>query len=164
MSALDPQVLAQIDALQLRYIDALDSKDMSAWLSTFSEADEAAYVCTTAESEDSGRSVALIMDDCRGRLEDRVTFVTKIWRGTYQEYQTRHVVQRVRCSTVAPGRYEVKTNVVIAFTPSDTGIAKILTTGVYADTVLCDDRGATFLAKKFIADAPVLSHYIVYPL
>lgn len=164
MSGVDAGVLSQIDELQMQYIDALDRKDMAAWLGTFSETADAAYVCTTAESVAANRAVALIMDDCRGRLEDRVTFVTRIWRGTYQEYQTRHLVQRVRCTPAGPDQYEVKTNAVIAFTPSDTGTAKLLTSGVYLDQVIVGSTGVKFLSKTFITDTSVLSHYIVYPL
>ena len=164
MSGIDTAVLARIDELQLNYIDALDSRDMQAWLATFSEAPQASYVCTTAESVQDNLPVALILDDCRGRLEDRVTFVTKIWAGTYQEMSTRHVVQRIRCTTAGSGRYQVRSNFIIAFTPSDTGSAEILATGVYHDEVLVEGEAAWFLAKKAVTDTSILPHYIVFPL
>ena len=164
LGQIDLAVLARIDRLQLRYVSALDGKDMTAWLATFAELPDTSYVCTTAESVAAGLPVALMLDDCRGRLEDRVTFVTKIWVGTYQEYQTRHIVQRVECKPAGPGRYDVQSNFVVAYTPSDTGRAEILTTGVYLDQVLVNGEGAQFAAKKAITDTPVLPRYIVFPL
>ena len=164
MSAVDAATLSLIDELQLRYIDALDSRDMKAWLETFSAVPEASYICTTAESMAAHRAVALILDDCHGRLEDRVTFVNKVWQGTYQEYQTRHLIQRTRCGLAAPRRFEVRTNFIVAFTPSDSGSADILSTGVYLDQVVLDDAGAKFLSRRAVTDTSVLPHYIVYPL
>ena len=88
--------LAKVDELQMRYIDALGERDMKAWLALFSPKEDASYVFTTAESVESNFPVAVMLDDCRGRLEDRVTFITKIWTGTFQDYRMRHTVQRVR--------------------------------------------------------------------
>ncbi len=164
MNGIDNTVLARIDELQLNYIDALDSRDMQAWLATFSEMPQASYVCTTAESVQANLPVALILDDCRARLEDRVTFVDKIWTGTYQEMRTRHVIQRTRCSAAGANRYEVRTNFIIAFSPSDTGIAEILATGVYQDAVIVEGDAAKFLSKKAVTDISKLPHYIVFPL
>ena len=164
MTRVDSQTLAALDALQLRYIDALDSQDMPGWLTTFSAQADASYLCTTAESFKAKLDVALILDDCRARLEDRVTFVDKIWSGTYQHYQTRHMVQRVRCTPLAPSRYEVKTNVIICFSSEDGGTAELLSTGVYLDQVAIEGEDAHFVSKQVITDTSVLPHYIVYPL
>jgi len=164
MSMPDCTVLACIDALLLANAEALDDKNMQAWLETFSTATEASYVCNSAESVNAGRSIALMLDDCRARLEDRVSFVNRIWQGTYQDYQTRHMVQRMRYTALGAGRYAVKTNFIIAFTPVDTGTAELLSTGVYQDTVVTSDSGAVLLSRLVITDTSYLPHYIVYPL
>jgi len=164
MNAIQPEILVSIDDLQLRYIDALDSQDMQGWLKTFSTSAEANYLCTTSESVQAKRAVALIMDDCRERLEDRVSFVDRIWAGTYQEYQTRHIVQRTRCTRRDSGIYEARTNFIIAFTSEDEGIAELLSTGVYIDQIVFEADNATFLSKQVITDTSVLPHHIVYPL
>jgi 3-phenylpropionate/cinnamic acid dioxygenase small subunit len=135
---------------------------MKAWLATFG--DEGQYVCTTAESEAAALPVALIMDDCRGRLEDRVKFVDKVWAGTFQDYQTRHFVQRIECLAAEPGVYGVRTNFALAITRSDTGRTDIFATGIYVDIVGAAEGKAFFKSKKVIVDAPVLPHYVVYPL
>jgi 3-phenylpropionate/cinnamic acid dioxygenase small subunit len=160
-----PEVLAAIDALQLRYIGALDDKDMSGWLATFSTQADAAYFLTTAQNVDENLPLGLIHDDNHARLEDRVTFVTKIWAGTYQDYQTRHFVQRITSVEVGDGEYEVKSNFSMLYTPSDTGRAEVFTAGVYLDRVLVGAHGAAcFKSKKVINDTPVLTRYLVYPI
>ncbi len=161
---LPSDILAAIDALQVRYIAALDAKDMQAWLATFSADRDASYICTTAESERANRQLALIMDDCHDRLEDRVTFVTKIWAGTYADYQTRHFVQRTACRPAADGSFEVESNVMVAYTPSETGRAELFTTGVYRDRIVIDASGASFRSKKVVTDTAVVERFMVYPL
>lgn len=164
MSAITRDELDRIDALQLAYIDALDSHDMRAWLATFSKVPEASYLCTTGENVDAALPIAFIMDDCHARLEDRVTFVDKVWRGTYQFYQTRHMVQRVRCTRAGPNQFQVKTNFIVCFSSEENGIAELLTTGVYLDEIELNSKEALFRSKRAITDTSVLPHYIVYPL
>ena len=154
--------LGLIDELQLRYIDALDSKEMASWLGTFGA--EGGYVCKTAESEEAGWPMALIMDDCHGRLEDRVKFIDKVWAGTFQDYQTRHFVQRNECRPAGKGLYQVRSNFSVVFTRSDTGRTDVLAAGVYHDLVELSGEQALFRSKKAVIDAPLLPHYIVYPL
>jgi 3-phenylpropionate/cinnamic acid dioxygenase small subunit len=164
MSAPGAQVLATIDELQARYISALDGKNMEEWLATFSTRPDASYVLTTAENSDAKRPLALVLDDCRARLEDRVTFVTKVWRGTYQDYHTRHFVQRTGCNAVSDGEFEVRSNFSVMFTPDDTGRTELFTAGVYVDRVALADNQAVFRSKKVITDSALMARYLVYPL
>jgi len=112
----------------------------------------------------AGLRLALIMDDCHARLKDRVTFVTKIWVGTYPDYRTRHFIQRTACRAAGEGVYEVETNFSVAYTPSDTGRAALFATGVYLDRVALGAKGATFLSKKVVTDNAVVERFMVYPL
>ena len=152
-----------IDELQLRYIRALDEKDMKGWLATFSGKAEATYMCTTAESAESSLPVAMMMDDSRGRLEDRVTFITKIWAGTFQDYRMRHFVQRISHEQRGDV-WHVRSNYQVVCTPigRDQRIERI--SGVYEDIVDCSGGNAVFLSKKAIADEAVLPRYLVYPI
>ena len=159
---INVDTLQLIDALQVRYIDALDGKKMPDWLATFGP--DGQYVCKTAESEEAGWPMALIMDDNHGRLVDRVKFVEKVWAGTFQDYQTRHFVQRIEVSPADGEMYRVRSNFSIAFTRSDTGRTDVLAAGVYHDLVEIKGDQALFRSKKVLIDAPLLPHYIVYPL
>lgn len=164
MSRVDGTVLSKIDELQVRYIAALDAKKMDEWLATFSPVRDASYICTTAESVEANLPLALIMDDNHARLEDRVTFVTKIWAGTFAEYRTRHFIQRTACRPLGDGLFEVESNFSVAYTPSDTGRVELFATGVYLDRISVDEEGASFRSKKVVTDTAVVERFMVYPL
>ena len=162
--SLDDMSLALIDALQNRYIDALDGKDMTGWLDTFANQEDSAYVLTTRDNEDSNLPLALMLDDCYARLEDRVTYVTKIWAGTFQDYRTRHFVQRTNCNASVDGRCTVRSNFTIFYTPLDTGQSEVLACGVYLDEIIINGADTSFASKKVVTDTGVLPRYLVYPM
>ena len=153
-----------IGEVQNAYIEALDNKDMSAWLATFDQRDDASYILTTLDNEQQGLPLGLMLDDCHARLEDRVTFITEIWAGTFQDYRTRHVVQQIACNAQTENTYELRSNFSVFYTPTDTGQSNVLACGIYLDTVTITPTGARFIAKKAITDTSVLPQYLVYPL
>jgi len=159
---IDPQIGPRINGLQAAYIAALDAKDMRAWLATFAESEQASYTCISAENVSSGLPVALMLDDNRGRLQDRVTFVDKVWAGTFQDYRTRHFVQPLTCEAIRSGVYHARTNFFVACTTDES--SDVLATGVYEDEVLIDGSIARFISKRAVIDTSVLPRYIVYPL
>lgn len=162
--SVSPAVIVLIDDLQNRYIRALDSKDMAAWLATFSPRADASYICTTAENDAAGLPLSLVFDDCHARLEDRVSFVTKVWVGTFQDYRTRHFVQRTACSALKGGEVEVESNFSLMYTPCDTGRTELFTAGVYLDRIAIDGDRALFLSKKVITDSAIMARYVAFPL
>lgn len=157
-----PDALARIDALQMQYVRALDGRDMGAWLECFAEED-ASYICTTQENEQQNLPVALMMDDSGERLKDRVRFVTEVWSGTFEDYQTRHFVQRLECAEKAAGLYALSSNFLVAYT-SARGQSEILAAGVYQDEILLVGSGARFKSKKAILDTVATPRYLVYPV
>jgi 3-phenylpropionate/cinnamic acid dioxygenase small subunit len=158
---IDPTVLARVDALQMRYLSALDRRDLASWLGCF--ADEAGYVCITRENHDAGLPVALMMDDTRARLKDRVKFVNEVWSGTFEDYATRHFVQRLDCKESGRSRYDVLTNFMVSYT-NRRGGSDILVTGVYEDAVEMAGVEARFLSKRAILDTVTTPRYLVYPV
>lgn len=159
-----PDLLARLDMLQARYLDALDSKNMPGWLDCFSTVAAAAYVCTALENYERNLPVALMLDDCRARLEDRVTYITEIWKGTFQDYRTRHFVQRLEATAQADGVIAMRSNVSVLYTPEDTGGSEVLAIGSYYDKVCFATGEPLFLAKSAVLDTRVLPRYLVYPL
>lgn len=155
------EALQQIDALQMSYIAALDSKDMHGWLDTF--ASDGSYVCIANENEESGLPLALMMDDCHERLEDRVTYVTKVWAGTFEDYQTRHFVQRVSCTPKGGDLYETVSNFTVFYTDS-AGNTGTLVCGRYVDEIVVNGSGAKLKSRRAVMDTNVAPRYIVYPL
>jgi anthranilate 1,2-dioxygenase small subunit len=109
-----------------------------------------------------GWPIALMLDDCRARLEDRITFVTKIWKGTFQDYRTRHFIQRLSCGKQADAAFRVRTNFSIEYT-LDPNATAVLAAGIYEDMVVLEGGEARFLSKLAIYDTTVLPQYVVYP-
>ena len=158
----NPDVLARIDALQTRYVRALDGRDMSGWLDCFGDKD-ASYICTTRENEDQNLPLALMMDDSYDRLKDRVRFITEVWSGTYEDYQTRHFVLRLDFTEKGAGIYALASNFMVAYTTAR-GRSEMLAAGVYQDEISLAGNDAKFKSKKAILDTVATPRYLVYPV
>lgn len=151
-----------IDALQTSYVMALDAGDMTAWAATFSTAPETSYFCIAAENDRRGLPIALMYDDCRARIDDRITFVDQVWVGTYQPYRTRHLVQRLTCEPVGQNVYSVMSSFLIMMT-AEGGATIVMTSGVYRDVIEVQGNHAVFRGKRAVYDADVLPRYLVFP-
>ena len=158
---IDSLTLGCIDALQMKYLAALDDRDLDNWLTCFLE--EASYICITRENHDAKLPVAMMMDDTRARLKDRVKFINEVWSGTFEDYATRHFVQRLDCRHGADGRFDVRTNFMVSYT-NRRGGSDILVTGVYEDAVAIVGAEALFLSKRAILDTVTTPRYLVYPV
>jgi len=158
---IDGETLARIDALQSRYIRALDTKNLAAWSDCFGEA--ASYICIARENEEQNLPLAIMMDDSLARIHDRVKYVTEIWAGTFEDYQTRHFVQRIECVPRATDLVAVESNFLVAYT-SARGRSEILVAGSYQDEIDLGHGEARFRAKKAILDTVTTPRYLVYPV
>lgn len=154
--------LALVDDLQRRYVEALDHRDLNAWLDCFCQSAASSYFCISAENVENKLPIGLMYDDCRARIEDRVTFITKVWVGTYQPYRTRHFVQRIGSGKRAGGQLHLVSNFSIAITPEG-GTSSLLAVGQYEDVIELDRGEPRFLSKRAVYDTTVLPRYIVYP-
>jgi 3-phenylpropionate/cinnamic acid dioxygenase small subunit len=164
MNKLNREILDEIDELQIRYVDALDNKSMEQWLHTFADDERASYICTTRENLIRKLPLAIMHDDCRARLCDRVTYVTKIWAGTFQDYGTRHMVQRLHVQPVDEREVAMRSSFVVLCTPEDSNVSEVLASGIYEDIVQIGCGQPRFVSRKAILDASVLPRYLVYPI
>ena len=153
-----------LDALQASYVEALNTKDMAKWLALFAQDPNASYICTTRENVRQDLPLALMMDDCYARLQDRVMYVTEVWAGTFQDYDTRHLTQRLSVEWVDDNVAKFVSNVVVHYTPEEVGVSQVLCVGQYHDVVDFSSGKPLFLHKKLILDTNVLPRYLVYPL
>ena len=154
-----------LDALLVADADALDSKDMARWLSNYAEEDEASYICLSSENDEQGLALGLMYDDCRARLLDRVTYITRIWAGTFQDYRTRHFVQRITTESVVEQTWRARSNFHVFMTPEDSGVSEVLATGRYEDVVRQSTDGELrLLSRRALLDTTVLPRYLVYPI
>ncbi len=158
----DWRMIEALDRLQNRYISALDNKDMHQWSACFSAEPTASYICRSAENESMNYPIALMYDDCRARIEDRITFVEDIWRGTFQDYRTRHFTQRVACARIDETTFSMQSNFSIEYT-LDPNPTVMLAVGTYEDVVVSERGEWRFRSKRAVYDTTVLPQYVVYP-
>lgn len=154
--------IEQADELQTAYLRALDMRDMRAWMESFS-AQHGSYACIARENEEQGLPLALMLDDCPARLLDRVQYVTEVWVGTFEDYQTRHFVQRLSTSRIGSDLLSVSSNFMVAYTTMK-GRSEILVTGTYEDVMAIEGGRACFRSKKAVLDTTVTPRYLVYPV
>ena len=164
MSAVPFEVLMAFDTLQSRYIAALDKQYMPGWIDTFSNDESSAYICTTAENVEAGLRVAWILDDCRARLHDRVTFVDKVWAGTYNVHRTRHVTQRTSWTALEKQDFAFESNFIVTYSSADVRRTEVFATGVYHDVVRFEAGELKFVKKQVVVDGHILNRYLVFPL
>jgi anthranilate 1,2-dioxygenase small subunit len=150
-----------IQALQQRYVRALDSKDMADWLACFDQ--DGAYYVIGADNEAADLPVCLMMDDCYERLVDRVTYVTKVWPGAFEDYQTRHFIQPLGIRTRDDGLHVVLSNVTV-FATDLRGRTSIFVSGRYEDVVRVRGDAALFKERKVVMDTFATPGVVVYPL
>jgi 3-phenylpropionate/cinnamic acid dioxygenase small subunit len=158
---VDERIAARIDRLQTKYVRALDQRALQVWLDCFTA--DGNYVCIHGENVTQGLPLAIMLDDSRERLLDRVKFIEEVWAGTYEEYQTRHFVQRLTCEETGDGLYAITSNVLVAYTAAD-GRSDILIAGTYEDEVVLADDGPRFRSKRAILDTVSTPRYLVYPI
>ena len=158
---VDTKKLAALDALQLRYIRALDARDMEGWAACFGA--DGGYVCIPAENEEQGFELAIMMDDTRDRILDRVTYVNEVWSGTFEDYTTRHFVQRLDCAENGDGLVTAESNFMVAYTTAR-GASELLVAGIYRDEFEFGSDGAAFRSKTAVLDTVTTPRYLVYPV
>ncbi len=147
-----------IDDLQIRYVRALDRKDMDGWLATFAK--DGSYVVIPSENEENSLPLPLMMDDNYERLVDRVAYVTKVW--SFDEYQMRHFVQRTSAEPDGDA-FRVESNFSVFYTDQQ-GKPAILALGRYQDVVTISGGVASFRSKRVVYDNFLLPTNLVYPI
>ena len=159
----DPRVLAQVRRLEQRYVDAVDSRRMEAWLDCFTE--DGSYYVLGVDNEADDLPLCLMMDDCRERLEDRATFVDEVWPGSYEDYQTRHFVQplRLEADESAAGRFRSLSNFTV-FATDARGRTSLFIAGQYRDRIRVSGEECRYVERRVVMDTFTTPGVIVYPL
>lgn len=155
------RVREAVQRLQERYAAALDAKDMAGWLACF--AADGAYFVIGADNDAEGLPLCLMMDDCRERLEDRVTFVTEVWPGAFEDYQTRHFVQPLTLARRDDGLYGARSNVTV-FSTDLRGRTQLFVAGEYRDVIRIEEGDALLRERRMVMDTFATPGVVVYPL
>ena len=162
MSAVIPEEIRQaVDALQQRYLRALDGKDMRGWLECFER--DGSYFVTGADNDQDDLPIGLMFDDSYERLQDRVTYVTQVWPGAFEDYQTRHFLQTLDLQADADGLWKSLSNVTV-FATDLRGRSQLFITGTYHDRIRVTNGMARFCGRRVVLDTFATPGVVVYPL
>lgn len=149
--------------LEQRYIGALDARCMADWLECF--ADDGSYYVIGADNDADGLPLCLMMDDCRERVEDRVTFVERVWPGSFEDYQTRHFIQPLELApeTGGTGLLRALANFTV-FATDQKGRTSLFIAGQYHDRIRVEESGCRYVERRVVMDTFTTPGVIVYPL
>jgi anthranilate 1,2-dioxygenase small subunit len=160
---------AALDLLT-QYVRVVDDPSrIDEWPDLF--AGEAEYVVVTRENEERGLPIAIIRDDCKDRILDRVTIIKQFWGAGrrvedrhFNAVWTRHIVGPAWADLTDDGRVHVGAHVMVWASTRVEPEPRLLAVGEYRDIIAFTDGAAKFQAKKLILDTPVLQDAFVYPL
>ena len=158
----DAQVAEAIGRLLTAYVRVVDGGDLDRWPPLFAR--EASYTVVPRENEARGLPLALVCDDTRARIEDRVTFIKEFWAGNYNRYWPRHVVSLPHVERVDEAEYAVEQNFAVYITEPGAIGSSLLVVGQYQDRIVFEDGAPRFRARRVLVDTAVLPRYFVYPL
>jgi anthranilate 1,2-dioxygenase small subunit len=156
--------------LLARYVRVVDDPDrIEEWPELF--ADTAEYRVVTRENLEAGLPVAVVCDDSKDRIVDRVTVIREFWGAGgrledrhYNQVRPRHVVGPVWTEPQEDGTVRVVANFVVWGTPTSDPNPRLLALGEYRDVVEFTPQGPRFRSKWVVLDTPVLQDVFVYPL
>lgn len=160
---------AALDLLT-RYIRVVDDpRRVEEWPGLFSA--QAEYTVVTRENHERGLPIAVIHDDTKDRIADRVTIIRQFWgaggRAEDRHYNAgwpRHVVGPVWVEFTASGEALLGANFAVYQTVQVDAAPRLLAVGEYRDVVEFASDTPTFKSKTVILDTPVLQDVFVYPL
>lgn len=143
------------------YVGVLDRKEVEGWAALFAR--EAGYYVIPRDNLERGLPLAIVYDDSRSRIEDRVDYIRKVWHGHYDDYQPRHMVSTIVVTPMGAEEFSVSANFAVYATELE-GTTALLAVGEYRDVVVIEDGVPRFKEKRVILDTSVLARYFVYPL
>lgn len=160
---------AAVDLLT-RYVRVVDDpRRIEEWPELFTA--EGSYVVVTRENHERGLPVAIVRDDTKDRIHDRVTVIRQFWGAGgraedrhYNDAWPRHVVGPVWAEMAGDGTCRLGANLAVYLTSPLDGSSRLLCVGQYQDVIEFTGDGPRFRSKTVILDTPVLQDIFVYPL
>lgn len=156
--------------LLVRYVRVVDdARRIDEWPELFS--DDAEYIVITRENHERGLPIAVIRDDTKNRILDRVTIIKEFWGAGgraqdrhYNEAWPRHIVGPTWVEFAESGHALMGANFAVWATVHVDATPRLLAVGEYQDVVEFSGETPKFKAKKVILDTSVLQDVFVYPL
>ncbi|MED4602194.1 aromatic-ring-hydroxylating dioxygenase subunit beta [Paenibacillus validus] len=156
---LDSSKKEAIINLIYEYAMAVDDGELKKWPDFFSE--NGSYYVYPRDNYESGLPIALIMDDNKSKIKDRVTIIEKIW--TYNIQYQRHIISNIIVKESADRQVRAYSNFVIHLTDRE-GNTDWKLIGKYVDTIVFEDESPKIEKREVILDTFTLPNYFVNPL
>lgn len=156
----DPGLMLEIQALYARYAELVDEGPLAQWPQLFVE--DAIYKIVTRENLERGWSLALMLCESRGGIEDRVNAIENLSMTIPR--RVRHLISGFILAPQGPQAWAVSANFAVFETINGQGTT-CFAAGRYKDVVTRESDGALrFREKISICDAATINNSLVYPL
>jgi anthranilate 1,2-dioxygenase small subunit len=152
-------VRSQVEALQVRYIRAIDDDRIEEWPELFTES--CLYKIVTRENFDQGLPLAVMECHSRGMLLDRVTGLRKI--NVFEPQRYLHQISGLSIDSVRGEIVTCRSNYLVIRTMID-GSMSLFSAGIYLDKILLAPDGARFQERLVVADSRRIETLLVIPL
>ena len=159
MAEVSETVRRQIEALNTRYIRAIDDDMLEDWPALFT--DPCLYRVTTRENY--ARNLPLPLMECasRGMCADRVTGYRRV--NVYEPQRYTHLLSGLVIEPAGGNQYICRQNFAIVRTMV-TGEMMIFSAGLYADRVVIDGKEALFAERIVVQESRRVDTLLVIPL
>ena len=156
---VDEAARRQIEALNTRYIRAIDDDQLEAWPDLFVE--KCVYKIVTRENFDRGFSLPLMECASRGMLVDRVTGYRRV--NVYEPQRYTHMLSGLVIERIDATRLSCKQNYLVVRTMVG-GEMIIFSAGVYLDKLVLGADGAKFEERIVVQESRRVDTLLVIPL
>jgi anthranilate 1,2-dioxygenase small subunit len=156
---VDEAARRQIEALNTRYIRAIDDDELEAWPELFTE--KCLYRVVTRENFARGFTLPLMECASRGMLVDRVTGYRRV--NVYEPQRYTHMLSGLTVERLDATRLATKQNYLVVRTMV-TGEMMIFSTGVYLDKIVLDQEGVRFEERIVVQESRRVDTLLVIPL
>jgi anthranilate 1,2-dioxygenase small subunit/terephthalate 1,2-dioxygenase oxygenase component beta subunit len=157
---VDLETTFKVQALQARYIQALDDDRLEDWPNFFT--DTCRYVVTTADNLAQGMPLGMIYATSRAMLRDRVRSLRDA--NVYEAQRYRHMIAPPVIERGEGGVVHAQTSFMVVRI-MHTGETIMFVTGRYDDRILLDGPDAPrFVEKAVVLDSRVIDTLLAIPI
>ena len=156
---VDDAARRQVEALNARYIRAIDDDQLESWPELFVE--KCLYRVVTRENFARGFALPLMECASRGMLIDRVTGYRRV--NVYEPQRYTHMLSGLAIERIDASRVACRQNYLVIRTMV-TGEMTIFSAGLYLDKVILGEGGAKFEERIVVQDSRRIDTLLVIPL
>ena len=160
ISSVDVATTFKVQALQARYIQALDDDRLEDWPNFFT--DKCRYLVTTADNVAQGMPLGMIYATSRAMLRDRVRSLRDA--NVYEAQRYRHMIAPPVIEPGEGGIVRAQTSFMVARI-MHSGETMMFVTGRYDDRILLDGADAPcFVEKTVVLDSRAIDTLLAIPI